>query len=53
VPTVLVDAAKRRSVPTAVAGCTPNSKISNGVINEPPPTPVMPTSKPTQKPDRT
>jgi hypothetical protein len=25
--------------------------MSSGVINEPPPTPVMPTSKPTQKPD--
>jgi hypothetical protein len=29
----------------------PNSKMSSGVINEPPPTPVMPTNTPTQKPD--
>ena len=38
-------------MPTAVAGCTPNSRISSGVINEPPPIPVIPTSRPTQKPD--
>ncbi|MNY53371.1 hypothetical protein D3C86_1891220 [compost metagenome] len=45
-------AAYRRSVPTAVAGLTPNhSRI--GVINEPPPTPVMPTMKPTTKPATT
>jgi hypothetical protein len=29
----------------------PNSKINNGVINDPPPTPVMPTSNPTPKPE--
>ncbi len=52
-PPALVAAAYSRSVPTAVAGCTPNSRISKGVISEPPPTPVMPTSKPTLKPEAT
>ncbi|MNR66576.1 hypothetical protein D3C85_1901380 [compost metagenome] len=45
-------AAYSRSVPTAVAGLIPNqSRI--GVINEPPPTPVMPTMKPTTSPATT
>ncbi|CAI8799623.1 hypothetical protein EMIT0215P_10160 [Pseudomonas serboccidentalis] len=45
----MVMAAYNRSVPTAVAGLMPNhSRI--GVINEPPPTPVMPTIKPTTSP---
>jgi hypothetical protein len=29
----------------------PKSKISSGVISEPPPTPVIPTRKPTQNPE--
>ena len=51
VPVALVEAANSKSVPTAVVGWTPNSKMSSGVNNEPPPTPVMPTRAPTQKPD--
>ncbi len=50
-PPVLVAAAYSRSVPTAVEGWMPNSRINNGVISEPPPTPVMPTKRPTPKPD--
>jgi len=50
VPTDLVAAANNRSVPTAVTGWMPNSRISNGVISEPPPTPVTPTRNPTQRP---
>jgi hypothetical protein len=46
-------AANSRSVATAVVGCTPNSSTSNGVISDPPPTPVSPTSKPTPAPDGT
>ena len=53
VPAVLVIEANARSVPTATDGGTPNSKVSSGVISEPPPTPVMPTSKPTAKPETT
>ena len=34
-------------MPTAVAGWMPNSSTSSGVINDPPPTPVKPTSMPT------
>src|SRR5262249_37158947 len=49
-PTVLVAAAKRRSVPTAVAGETPNSTIRTGVNSDPPPTPVAPMRAPTRKP---
>src|SRR3954469_7428263 len=52
-PPVLVAAAYSRSVPTAVDGWTPNSRINNGVISEPPPTPVIPTSRPTPKPEAT
>ena len=39
------------SVNAMFTGLTPNSKIRSGVINAPPPTPVMPTSMPTTKPD--
>ena len=45
-PAVFIAAACNRSVPTAAAGCMPNSRMSIGVINEPPPMPVMPTSMP-------
>jgi hypothetical protein len=38
-------------VPTAVAGWIPNSRIRSGVMSEPPPTPVMPTRRPTPNPD--
>src|SRR5258708_9787428 len=31
----------------------PNKRISSGVISEPPPTPVMPTRRPTPKPEAT
>src|SRR3989338_6898993 len=50
-PSDLVSEAYSRSVPTAVAGETPKSSTSNGVINDPPPTPVTPTISPTRKPD--
>src|SRR5476649_1124381 len=53
VPTPLVSEAKARSVPTATAGETPNNSVNSGVISEPPPTPVMPTNRPTAKPDAT
>jgi hypothetical protein len=46
-----VMAANRRSVPTATAGLNPNRKTSNGVISEPPPTPVKPTNNPTKSPE--
>jgi hypothetical protein len=49
-PPVLVAAAKSRSVPTAVAGWTPNNRISSGVMSDPPPTPVIPTSRPPTNP---
>jgi hypothetical protein len=52
VPPALVMAAYSRSVPTAVAGWMPNRSTSNGVISEPPPTPVSPTMAPTTKPDK-
>jgi hypothetical protein len=52
-PTTLVKDAKRRTVPTAVAGCTPNSKMSIGVMSDPPPIPVIPTRTPTKNPDST
>ncbi|EXI85511.1 MAG: hypothetical protein AW12_02268 [Candidatus Accumulibacter sp. BA-94] len=51
-PPALVIAAYSRSVPTAVAGWTPKTSTSSGVINEPPPTPVSPTMAPTTKPDK-
>jgi len=31
----------------AAEGCTPNSRISIGVMSAPPPAPVSPTSSPT------
>jgi hypothetical protein len=37
----------------ARCGFTPKKKINNGVINDPPPTPVSPTTKPTKKPAKT
>src|ERR1700742_3733254 len=41
------------SVPIAVVGEVPKMRISNGVIRDPPPMPVMPTSTPIQSPKRT
>jgi len=38
------------TVPIVVAGWMPNSRISNGAMGEPPPTPVMPTRSPTPRP---
>ena len=52
VPPALVKAANNRSVPTARYGLTPKKKIRMGVISEPPPTPVRPTTRPTKKPAR-
>jgi len=49
-PLALVIAAYNKSVPTAMAGCTLNPSTSNGVISEPPPTPVKPITKPTAAP---
>ena len=40
------------SVPIAVVGWIPKIRISSGVISEPPPMPVMPTSTPMPKPKR-
>ena len=51
VPTDLVTQAYSRSVPTAAVGWMPNSSTRIGVMSEPPPTPVCPTSKPTRKPE--
>ena len=39
--------AATRSLEMAVAGVTPNSRMSIGVISAPPPAPVRPTRKPT------
>src|SRR5438876_10511837 len=41
------------SVPTAVTGWMPNTRIRSGVISEPPPMPVMPMSMPMPKPNTT
>src|ERR1700710_1233554 len=41
------------SVPIAVVGWMPKIRISSGVISEPPPIPVMPTSTPIPNPKRT
>src|SRR5882672_11994257 len=41
------------SVPIAVVGWIPKIRISSGVINEPPPMPVIPTSTPMPNPKRT
>jgi hypothetical protein len=40
-------------VPIAVVGVTPKTKISIGVISEPPPIPVIPTRIPTPSPNAT
>src|SRR3712207_6763703 len=52
-PTVFVIAAEARSLPTATTGLTPKTTTSSGVISEPPPIPVSPTSVPTPNPKRT
>src|SRR5215210_941285 len=52
-PTVFVTAAYARSVPMAVVGVTPKTRISIGVISDPPPMPVMPTRIPTPRPKAT
>jgi hypothetical protein len=49
-PTDLKAAPCAMSVPIAVVGGTPNRNTSSGVINEPPPIPVMPTSRPVNSP---
>src|SRR5215211_1914422 len=41
------------SVPTAVTGWIPNSRIRRGVIRDPPPIPVMPMSSPIPNPKMT
>src|SRR3954454_386638 len=41
------------SVPIAVVGWIPKIRISSGVISEPPPMPVIPTSTPMPNPKRT
>src|ERR1700761_2749907 len=41
------------SVPIAVVGEVPKIRIRSGVIRDPPPMPVMPTSTPIQSPNRT
>src|SRR6478735_9987849 len=41
------------SVPIAVVGWIPKMRISSGVISEPPPMPVIPTSTPMPNPKRT
>src|SRR6476619_3406798 len=41
------------SVPIAVVGEIPKMRISSGVISEPPPMPVIPTSTPMPNPKRT
>ena len=51
VPKPLVMAAKAKSVPTAVVGATPKIMVSSGVMSDPPPTPVMPTKRPTNAPE--
>jgi hypothetical protein len=52
-PTVLKIAPWRMSVPTASVGLNPKTITRIGVINEPPPIPVMPTSVPISRPVRT
>jgi hypothetical protein len=46
-----VIAANARSVPTAVVGATPKRMVNRGVISDPPPTPVIPTKRPTSAPE--
>ncbi len=41
------------SVPIAVVGWIPKIRISIGVISDPPPIPVMPTSTPMPSPKKT
>ena len=53
VPPILVKAANSKSVPMAKYGFTPKKKIKIGVISEPPPTPVRPTTSPTKNPANT
>jgi hypothetical protein len=43
----------RMSVPTASVGLNPKTITRIGVISEPPPMPVMPTSVPISRPVRT
>ena len=45
-PNGRITTAATRSLEIAVAGVTPNSRISIGVISAPPPAPVIPTSRP-------
>src|SRR3954465_11416972 len=52
-PTVFVTAPYARSVPTATTGLVPITTIRSGVMSEPPPMPVSPTSMPTPSPNRT
>ncbi len=52
VATSLVLAENNKSVPTATAGGWPKTSTKMGVIKEPPPTPVRPTSAPTIRPQR-
>src|SRR5690349_14764613 len=52
-PTVLLTAEYRMAVPVAVVGWIPTIRMSRGVISEPPPMPVMPTSTPIPNPKRT
>src|SRR3954469_18503490 len=52
-PTVFVTAPYAKSVPTAVTGLIPKTMISSGVIRDPPPMPVSPTSVPTPNPNTT
>src|SRR3954451_17480504 len=40
------------SVPIAVVGWIPKTRISSGVISDPPPMPVMPTRTPMPRPNR-
>jgi hypothetical protein len=43
--------AYKRSVPTARAGLMWKNKTRIGVMSDPPPTPVKPTSRPTKNPE--
>ena len=45
-PNGRITTAATRSLEIAVAGVTPKSRISIGVMSAPPPAPVMPTSSP-------
>ena len=48
--TVLNAAPCAMSVPIAVVGGTPKRKTRSGVISDPPPIPVIPTSSPVRRP---